>query len=75
MSARGQDSENPSLIDVFRERAEARAYLFAHRLLGLHEAVDGLQQAAEDSGLIDQVGLSAVQAILSEAFSPWRDMR
>jgi hypothetical protein len=74
MTARGQRVKKPPLVEVFRERAEARAYLFAHGVLDLHEAVDRLQQVAEANGLINLVGISTVQAILSEAFAPWRDI-
>ena len=40
------------LIDVFLERAEARAYLWSIGDLDLHEAVDVLQADAERDGLV-----------------------
>ena len=46
-------------IDVFPERCEARAILVEACLLDLHEAVDGLQEAAERTGLIDETGQDA----------------
>jgi hypothetical protein len=39
----------------------------------LIEAVDGLQADAEASGLVEHVGQDQVQAILSEAFAPYRE--
>jgi hypothetical protein len=58
----------PSPVDVFRARAEARAFLFAAGELDLHEAVDALQANAVASGLLVSIGQDAVQAILSIAF-------
>ena len=56
------------LQDVFRERAEARALLYEACLFDLHEAVDVLQQAAEDYGLIAAFGQDHVQAVMATAF-------
>ena len=39
------------LVDVFLERAEARAYLWSIGDLDLHEAVDVLQTDAERDGI------------------------
>ena len=39
----------PDPLDVFRERAEARAYLVEIGDLSLHDAVDGLQANADVS--------------------------
>jgi hypothetical protein len=39
-------------VDVFLERAEARAYLWSIGDLDLHEAVDVLQADAERDGLV-----------------------
>jgi hypothetical protein len=53
---------------VFRARAEARAALYKAGELDLHEAVDALQETAITSGLVDQIGQDAVQAIMAKAF-------
>jgi len=58
----------PSALDIFRARAEARAILYAAGEFDLLDAVDGLQQAAEASGLIDNIGQDAVQQITAECF-------
>jgi hypothetical protein len=55
-------------IEVFRVRAEARAILFAGGEMALHEAVDPLQDAAVESGLVDLIGQDGVQRLLAEAF-------
>jgi hypothetical protein len=49
-------------------RAEARALLWQAGELDLHEAVDELQAAAKDLGLVHEVGQDAVQAIIARAF-------
>jgi hypothetical protein len=54
---------------IFKGRCEARAILFAIGEYDLHRAVDVLQSAAEASGLVDEVGQDAVQALLAEAFA------
>jgi hypothetical protein len=36
--------------------------------MDLHEAVDGLQAFAIESGLVEQIGQDAVQRILRDAF-------
>jgi hypothetical protein len=54
--------------DVFRARAEARAMLFAAGEIALHQAVDPLQDAAVESGLVDLIGQDAVQRLLANAF-------
>jgi hypothetical protein len=60
-------------VDAFRERAEARAYLFSIGEFDLHEAVDALQSYAEVSGLLELIGQDRVQEILAEAFSEYRE--
>jgi hypothetical protein len=60
-------------IDAFRERAWARAYLWAAGDLDLHEAVDPLQFDAEASGLVARAGQDAVQRILADAFRSFRE--
>jgi hypothetical protein len=57
-----------SLPNLFTARAEARALLYAACEMDLHEAVDGLQAFAVQSGLVEQIGQDAVQAILADAF-------
>jgi hypothetical protein len=58
--------------DVFRARAEARALLWRAGELDLHDAVDGLQHAAERA-LVAGLGQDAVQAIIAAAFAAVRD--
>jgi hypothetical protein len=55
-------------VDVFRERCEARAILVEACVLDLHTGVDGLQEAAVASGLVNEIGQDAVQAIAAKAF-------
>ena len=62
----------PPPLDVFRERAEARALLVANGLLDLQTAVDGMQETAAAQGLVEQCGQDKIQQILSEAFARWR---
>jgi hypothetical protein len=61
------------LLDVLRERAEARAYLWAAGELDLQEAVDKLQTDAERDGLVERIGQDAVEAILAAAFRSFRE--
>jgi len=56
-------------LEVFVARAEARACLCREGDLDLHEAVDGLQDAAVQTGLVDALGQDAVQAIMATAFA------
>jgi hypothetical protein len=59
-------------IDVFQLRCEARAALVEACLLDLHDAVDGLQEAAIATGLVDDIGQDAVQVMMADAFArPW----
>lgn len=59
----------PSAVDIFRERCEARAILVEACLLDLQDAVDGLQEAAEKTGLVKELGQDAVQRMMAEAFA------
>ena len=61
------------LLDVLRERAETRAYLWAAGKFDLEEAVDKLQADAERDGLVERIGQDAVQAILAAAFRSFRE--
>lgn len=69
MSALRKPSPAPSPLDVFHIRCEARAILVEACLFDLQEAIDGLQEAAVASGLVDEIGQDAVQAMLAEAFA------
>jgi hypothetical protein len=66
--ARAPAIRRPSSLDVFRERAWARAYPWRAGELDLHEAVDVLQRDAERDGLVKRIGQDAVQQILAAAF-------
>lgn len=46
--------------------------LVANGHMELHEAVDGMQEAAARQGLLKQFGQDAIQAILGESFARWR---
>ena len=60
-------------LAVFVARCEARASLVANNMMDLQDAVDGLQLAAERTGLVDELGQDAVQKIMATAFAPvWR---
>ncbi len=59
-------------LDVFAERAAARAYLFGIGDLELAEAVDVLQHDAERDELVKRIGQDAIQKILVNAFAPYR---
>jgi hypothetical protein len=61
-----------SPIEVFRERAEARAMLVANGLLDLQTAVDEMQETAAAKGLLEQHGQDQIQRILGRAFARWR---
>jgi hypothetical protein len=61
------------LIDAYAARADARAYLWSLGELGLAEAVDQLQRDAERDELIDRIGQDNFQALLVEAFQPYRE--
>jgi hypothetical protein len=59
----------PSALEVFEARAWAVAKLLAnHMLADKQTAVDGLWRYAEGRGLVAELGVDRVQAILSEAF-------
>jgi hypothetical protein len=56
-------------VEVFVARSEARACLVREGDLDLHEAVDVLQAAAVQTGLVGALGQDAVQAIMARAFA------
>jgi hypothetical protein len=60
-------------LDAFKLRAEARAYLWFAGEMSLHEAVDGLIEAADRDALIYRIGHDEVQRILADAFQPYRE--
>jgi hypothetical protein len=68
-AARKLDAKTIPAIDVFRERCEARAILVEACVYDLHDAVDGLQQAAIESGLVAEIGQDAVQKMMADAFA------
>jgi hypothetical protein len=55
-------------VEVFRLRCEVRAFLVAEGEMDLIEAVDGLQAAAIEYGLVDYLGQDAVQVTMADAF-------
>jgi hypothetical protein len=59
----------PTALDIFTARCEARAMLFAIGDYTLHDAVDALQAAAVESGLVGEIGQDAVQEIMARAFA------
>jgi hypothetical protein len=59
--------------EVFELRCWARARLYAEGEYSLHNAVDELQAAAEQSGLVAAIGQDAVQEIMATAFAAVRD--
>jgi hypothetical protein len=63
---------HPTPINVLRLRAWARAKLVAVGMFDMLEAVDGLQQFAESSGLVEEIGQDAVQDILAHEFEALR---
>jgi hypothetical protein len=60
------------LLEIFRERCEARAILIANGYLDFHIAIDELQESAVAQGLLKEFGQDEIQQILSEAFARWR---
>jgi hypothetical protein len=67
-------SDRPAISPavMFIARAEARALLWQAGEFELHEAVDGLQAAADRQGLLAELGQDAVQAIIAKAFEAVR---
>jgi hypothetical protein len=72
MNSAARKDHQLSALEVFRERCAARASLFANNMMDLIEAVDGLQQAAERTGLVDELGQDGVQRLMATAFAPVR---
>jgi hypothetical protein len=55
-------------IDVFRLRCAAVGAQVAAGLMDFHQAVDGLQTAAEAYGLVSKIGQDAIQHLMADAF-------
>ena len=62
-------------LTVFEERCDARAYLVAAGQMQIQEAVDGLQEAATRTGLIELLGQDGVQSIMARFFNEGADGR
>jgi hypothetical protein len=63
-----------SALAVFVARAQARATLWRQAgEFDLHQAVDVLQIAAEESGLVAAIGQDEVQRIIADAFHKVRE--
>jgi hypothetical protein len=60
------------LVEAFTLRASAQAYLYAIGEISLHDAVDELQEDAEASGLIPEIGQDAIQQVMAEAVGHYR---
>jgi hypothetical protein len=58
----------PSLLDVFLARCEARAIMVVYGMMHPHDAVDGLQAAAVAQGLVAEFGQDAIQQLMAQAF-------
>jgi hypothetical protein len=67
--------ETITVEDIFRERCDARAILYAASVFDLHTAVDVLQTDAKRPGLIDQIGQNRVQEIMAAAFHAVRGIQ
>jgi hypothetical protein len=67
-----ESAKPATLIDVLRERAEAKAVLIANGYQELQSAVDELWLAAERDGLVEKFGADEIQRILSESFARWQ---
>jgi hypothetical protein len=59
-------------IDVFSLRCAAAAAQVAAGLTDFHQAVDGLQTAAEACGLVSKIGQDAIQHVMADAFGRMR---
>jgi hypothetical protein len=59
-------------LTAFTAIAEAKAILFDACALDLADAVDEAQALAVKSGLIDEIGVDPVQALLGEIFGRFR---
>jgi hypothetical protein len=62
----------PRLLEIFRERCEARCLLVSNGLMDLQTAVDQLQEVAVAQGLVKQYGQDEIQQVMAESFGRWR---
>jgi hypothetical protein len=60
-------------IERFELRCWARAQLFQLGELELHEAVDLLQELAQEDGFVAAIGQDEIQRIMADAFAAVRD--
>jgi hypothetical protein len=59
-------------VDVLEIRASIRAFLWWRWLIEMPDAVDPLQEYAESTGLVTELGQDAVQAIIAAPFARLR---
>jgi len=69
MTAARLKPDDPTLLDCFRARCEARAVLVACGEISFHDAVDEMHQAAEADGLGELLGWDFIQSIMNAAFA------
>jgi hypothetical protein len=62
----------PTDLEIFAERCQARALLWALGELSMPEAVDAPHDWSVGRGLVDRLGQDAVQAIIAQAFAEVR---
>src|SRR5262249_58033544 len=62
-AAARKPAARPSVLEAFTLRCWARAQRYAVGEIGLHDAIDELQRAAEASGLIAELGQDEVQRL------------
>jgi len=60
-------------IEILSARAEARSYLWAIGQYDLEEAVEPLYLYAISTGLVAQLGMSGVRALIDAAFNSRRE--
>ena len=59
-------------LRAFQALCDSRALRYSGKDLHLHEAVDFLQQWADEDGLIEEIGQDAVQWEMTKAFLPYK---
>jgi hypothetical protein len=67
-----EHTETSHKLQAFVARCDARALLWAAMMMDMQDAVDGLQTAAERTGLVADLGQDAIQQIMSDAFGARR---
>jgi hypothetical protein len=68
-------TETSRQLQAFIARCDARAHLWSEWMIDLQDAVDGLQAAAECTGLIADLGQDQIQKIMSDAFAARRNVQ